>query len=779
MKVFIILILAALSAWAQPRFPIAPSGISSPNATATLGASGTVLDITHTFSAEATPRAVITCYTALGALITSWTRTDPDATTIRITFGSTQGIGTQCNANATGTGTVGPAGVSGESLTASNTGSLGVGVFKSKVSLDLQFYRIASANNLMTVALSGTDFLQMTINRANFNWLASEVAYTPGGSIGGATVAAAIAELEAEKQPILGFTPESQLTFSAPLLRNTNTISIPAASSTTHGHLLSTDWTTFNNKVSPGTSPSFVNVSITGGLIRTGTADGCATWLSGTLTTTAAPCGTGGGGGGEANITADVGGGVSIRGSTPKTGVTLNLRTFSATAPLAVAQSSDLITFSMPAASVGQSGYLTSADRATFLAKQDALGFTPINVTAIGAASGVAGLDSGSKVPVAQLPPFVSSVGLDLPNIFTVSNSPVTSTGTLTAVFASQAPNLALMTPISGTGTPSFRAMVAGDVPSLTASKIIDFNTQALAATASSYQSADNELTAIAIITPDDDNILLANGTTWEKKPIVNCANNATDKLLYTAATNTISCGTDQNTGEGGIGAAYWADKTSSTSWVVTAVDHNFGNTCDLAVFTYTEVTGVFTRAEPFSVVCDESTFDITISWATATAGRVGIHPGGGAGASTDAALKANNLSDLTSASTARANIGLGNVANYTVASQPEAEVGTAADRYMTPQRTSQAITARRLAASATFDVDPIFDGSCTSGLLISVTGAVAGEPVVLGLPASMPVGVLATAKVSATNTVEFWLCNITGTTLDPPSGAYTAQVNR
>lgn len=41
-----------------------------------------------------------------------------------------------------------------------------------------------------------------------------------------------------------------------------------------------------------------------------------------------------------------------------------------------------------------------------------------------------------------------------------------------------------------------------------------------------------------------------------------------------------------------------------------------------------------------------------------------------------------------------KAQVGLGNVENYSVASQAEAEAGTASNRYMTPQRTRQAIDA-------------------------------------------------------------------------------------
>lgn len=48
--------------------------------------------------------------------------------------------------------------------------------------------------------------------------------------------------------------------------------------------------------------------------------------------------------------------------------------------------------------------------RALAAGKQDALGFTPVNAATVGAANGVASLDSGGKVPAAQLPSFVDDV---------------------------------------------------------------------------------------------------------------------------------------------------------------------------------------------------------------------------------------------------------------------------------------------------------------------------------------------------------------------------------
>jgi hypothetical protein len=61
----------------------------------------------------------------------------------------------------------------------------------------------------------------------------------------------------------------------------------------------------------------------------------------------------------------------------------------------------------------------------------------------------------------------VTSVGLSLPSIFTVSGSPVTGSGTLTATLASETANYVFAAPNGSAGTPTFRALVAADIPSL------------------------------------------------------------------------------------------------------------------------------------------------------------------------------------------------------------------------------------------------------------------------------------------------------------------------
>ena len=73
----------------------------------------------------------------------------------------------------------------------------------------------------------------------------------------------------------------------------------------------------------------------------------------------------------------------------------------------------------------------------------------------------------------------VTSVALSLPDIFTVSSSPITASGTLSAVLASQTAATVFAAPSGAAGAPTFRALVAGDIPTLTASKISDFATTA------------------------------------------------------------------------------------------------------------------------------------------------------------------------------------------------------------------------------------------------------------------------------------------------------------
>lgn len=59
----------------------------------------------------------------------------------------------------------------------------------------------------------------------------------------------------------------------------------------------------------------------------------------------------------------------------------------------------------------------------------------------------------------------VTSIGLVVPAIFTLSGSPVTTSGNITIALNSQAANLGLFSPNGGAGVPAFRSLVLADLP--------------------------------------------------------------------------------------------------------------------------------------------------------------------------------------------------------------------------------------------------------------------------------------------------------------------------
>lgn len=69
----------------------------------------------------------------------------------------------------------------------------------------------------------------------------------------------------------------------------------------------------------------------------------------------------------------------------------------------------------------------------------------------------------------------VTSVALALPNIFSVSGSPITSAGTLTGTLEVQNANKVFAGPTTGgDATPTFRTLVAADIPTIPATSIAD-----------------------------------------------------------------------------------------------------------------------------------------------------------------------------------------------------------------------------------------------------------------------------------------------------------------
>jgi hypothetical protein len=122
----------------------------------------------------------------------------------------------------------------------------------------------------------------------------------------------------------------------------------------------------------------------------------------------------------------------------------------------------------------------------------------------------------------------VTSVGLALPNIFTVSNSPVTTTGTLTGTLATQTAGTFFVGPTTGSAAPTFRTV------------------------------SIDEMSDVVITTPSTNQVIAYNGTSW----------------VNTGAVGSNAAGL---VGVGQAGAAAWTLVSGSTYTADFA--HNLGTT--------------------------------------------------------------------------------------------------------------------------------------------------------------------------------------------------------
>ena len=89
-------------------------------------------------------------------------------------------------------------------------------------------------------------------------------------------------------------------------------------------------------------------------------------------------------------------------------------------------------------------------------------GAAPV-AAALTAGTGISVTNGAGAITIANTG--VTSVALALPSIFTVSGSPVTTTGTLTGTLASQTANTAFLAPNGSAGAPTFRALAYADLP--------------------------------------------------------------------------------------------------------------------------------------------------------------------------------------------------------------------------------------------------------------------------------------------------------------------------
>lgn len=157
---------------------------------------------------------------------------------------------------------------------------------------------------------------------------------------------------------------------------------------------------------------------------------------------------------------------------TAGTGLTLTGTAFSLTSPVTTALGGTNLT------TIGTANQVLGVNNgATGLEYKTVASGTAINVVHTantitvnntGVTSAVAGTGigvSGGTGAVTISNTGVTSVGLSLPSFITVSGSPVTTTGTLTGTLASQTANTAFIAPNGSAGAPTFRALVAADLP--------------------------------------------------------------------------------------------------------------------------------------------------------------------------------------------------------------------------------------------------------------------------------------------------------------------------
>ena len=148
----------------------------------------------------------------------------------------------------------------------------------------------------------------------------------------------------------------------------------------------------------------------------------------------------------------------------------------------------------------------------------------------------------------------VASVGLSLPAIFTVSNSPVTTTGTLTATLATQTANLVWAGPASGAAAaPTFRVLANADLPitgvsaatypkvTVNTAGVVMAGSSTIDLTADVANALPRANGGTGVILSGANTVLVGSGSAWVPQTLPDCVAKI---LSYTQSTSLFACTT-------------------------------------------------------------------------------------------------------------------------------------------------------------------------------------------------------------------------------------------
>lgn len=362
----------------------------------------------------------------------------------------------------------------------------------------------------------------------------------------------------------------------------------------------------------------------------------------------------------------------------------------------------------------------------------------------------------------------VTSINATVPAEFTVTGVPITGSGTIAITKQTQSANTVWAGPTAGGAVaPAFRALVAADIPSLAGTYQILSEKNAASGyaglTASTKLTASHGQEVWSVTDLTTYSSVSGSGTTALLTTITSPLDN--DCLKYSSGNwvNSASCGgggtpggatnSVQYNNAGALGGiingtatrkfvvqttgvpsfdtlqygdlpvtAYAADFSSSTTWTLAGTTHGLG-TCDLVkAFFYTSGT-LRVELEPSQVTCETAAggtqFDVVATFSVAQAGRMELVRSGGA------------------------------ASGVTIFS-----------------------------GSAALDFGSIVD-MARSALTFTVTGAAVGDTVAAGCPATLTAGMGCQMLVSAADTVQVRIDNLTGSAQDLASLTFSARVIR